>query len=50
MNERYISIRQSLIDSCKEVKAMREGKQIEHTWEELAAYIDSLIAVEQGGA
>ena len=48
--ERYISVKQSLIDSCREVKAMREGKQEEHTWDELAAYMDSLVAAEQGGA
>ncbi|MBQ9365426.1 MAG: hypothetical protein IJT82_06590 [Schwartzia sp.] len=50
MDERYISVQQSLIDSCKEVKAMREGRQAERTWEELADYIDSLVAAEQAEA
>ena len=46
MEKRYISVEQSLIDSCKEVKAMREGKKPEHTWDELSAYIDTLVAEE----
>ncbi len=48
MEDRYVSIEQSLIDSCSEVKAMREGKREEHTWDELADYIDHLVAFEQG--
>ena len=31
-NERYCSIRESLIESCKEVKLMREGKLPKRNW------------------
>jgi hypothetical protein len=33
--ERPCSIRESIVQSCKEVKLMREGKQPKRTWKEL---------------
>ncbi|WP_206459464.1 hypothetical protein [Anaerovorax sp. IOR16] len=35
--ERYCTVRESLIESCKEVKLMREGKLPKKTWKELRA-------------
>lgn len=36
MNEkRYCTIKESLVESCKEVKLIREGKLPEKTWKDL---------------
>ena len=33
--DRYISVEQSIIDSCKEIKEMIAGKKPKHYWPEL---------------
>lgn len=35
MVERYCPISESIAESCKEVKLMREGKLLKKTWREL---------------
>lgn len=33
--KRYCTVKESLIESCKEVKAIREGKLPKKTWKDL---------------
>lgn len=39
-DERYISIEQSIIDSCKEIKLMEAGLMPKRTWAELKAKLE----------
>lgn len=43
---RYISIEQSIIDSCKEVREMEAGRLPKRTWDELKAKLEEEFAEE----
>ena len=45
-DERYISIEQSIIDSCKEIKLMEAGLMPKRTWAELKAELEREFAEE----
>ena len=45
-DERYISIEQSIIDSCKEIKLMEAGLMPKRTWAELKAKLEKEFAEE----
>lgn len=47
VNERYITVEESLRESCREVNAMRRGEAPEHTCDELFALIDAMVAEER---
>ena len=37
--KRYCTVKESLIESCKEVKAIREGRLPKKTWKDLLAEV-----------
>ena len=41
-DDRYISVEQSIINACKEVKLMMEGRLPEHTLDELWQRMDAM--------
>lgn len=45
-DERYISIEQSIIESCKEIKLMQAGLLPKRTWDELKAKLEQEFAEE----
>ena len=45
--DRYISVESSIIDACKEVKEMREGKLSEPKLEDFFAEMKNLIEQEK---
>ena len=45
-DERYISIEQSIIDSCKEIREMEAGLMPKSTWDELKAELEKEFAEE----
>ena len=45
-DERYISIEESIIQSCREIKLMQAGLMPKHTWEELKAELEKEFAEE----
>ena len=45
-DERYISIEQSIIDSCREIKLMEAGLMPKRTWAELKAKLEKEFAEE----
>ena len=45
-DERYISIEQSIIDSCREIKLMEAGLMPKRTWDELKAKLEKEFAEE----
>ena len=45
-DERYISIEQSIIDSCKEIREMEAGRLHKHTWDELKTKLEREFAEE----
>ena len=47
-NERYISVKESLIDACKEVHEMRAGKLQKPTMEDFWKEIDADIQAVKG--
>ena len=46
-DERYISVRESLIDACKEVHEMRAGRMPKLTMEDFWKKIDAEIQAEK---
>ena len=42
VTERYCTVRESLIESCKEMKLIREGKLPKKTWQELRKEIKEM--------
>lgn len=47
-DERYISVKESLIDACKEVHEMRVGRLPKPTMEDFWKEIDADIQAEKG--
>lgn len=45
-DERYISIEESIIESCKEIKLMQAGLMPKRTWDELKAKLEKEFAEE----
>ena len=45
-DERYISIEESIIQSCKEIKLMQAGLMPKRTWDELKAELEQEFAEE----
>ena len=45
--ERYNDFVDGFISACKEVKAMREGRLPEHTWDELKARLEKELEEEE---
>ena len=45
-DERYISIEQSIIDSCKEIREMEAGRLPKRSWDELKAKLEMEFAEE----
>ena len=45
--ERYISVEQSIIGSCKEIKEMIAGRKPKMSWEEAKRKIQAEIAAEE---
>lgn len=45
-DERYISIEESIIQSCKEIKLMQAGLMPKRTWDELKAELEKEFAEE----
>lgn len=43
-DDRYISIEESIIQSCKEVKLMQAGLMPKHTWDELKSELQKEFA------
>ena len=48
--KRYVSVEESLIEACKEVKLMRTGKLPERTWEDFEKELKQWIAEEESNA
>ena len=46
-DERYISVKESLIDACKEVHEMRAGRLPKTTMEDFWKKIDATIQAEE---
>ena len=45
-DDRYISIEESIIQSCKEVKLMQSGLMPKRTWDELKSELEKEFAEE----
>ena len=45
-NERYISVEQSIINSCREVNLMRQGKIAKRDWRDVFSELKSELADE----
>lgn len=43
MEERYCTIKESIIESCKEVKLMREGKKEKNSWKQFVEELNKEI-------
>lgn len=49
-DKRYISVEESIIEACKEVKLMREGKLPERTWADFEKELKKMVAEEETNA